>query len=317
MLDDATFRDSLNSAADDLIQAFRGEWRRMAEDHMMGRDKSPVDEAGEFVFGTFWPSSDDNPFDELPGENLEEFEEYVRNLYKQFRGHNISGGTAIIHGAIVDYVSRSLREIASDEFSESRPTDVIASKLADWDGAVDSAAYRFTFEYLPKLRSALVYQLDVAESLEAIIKTHEGIVLAARESILGIADQTLAALGHLQHERSTRDSAFLKSLATDAISILLSVETDPAKVVRTTLSMVGDTLVNSDLSVGGSGLVEVVSTMESAINNLVVAIIAEETVVRDAIASVHEYVSGDFRLDVLPLDVNRPEPWSIPIHGPL
>jgi hypothetical protein len=279
MMDDDTFREALNSAVDEVMDAFRRAWEHLAGD--TGR---------QGVVARLW--WDDNPFNELPRDDVRELEEYCRDLFQQFRGYNITGGTALIHAAITHDVTRSLREVASDE---TGPADVIEGKLADWQGEVDSAAYRFAFEYLPKLRS----------------------VLAAREAILGIADQTLAALGELRQERSTRDSDFLKALAADAISNLLGTETDPAKVVRTTLSMVGDTLLNSDLSVGGVGLVDVVNTMESAINNLVVAVIAEEELVRDAIANVHEYVSGEFRLDVLPLDVNRPEPAPLPVNGPL
>jgi hypothetical protein len=318
MRDDGVFRDNLNAVVDEVIEAFQAEWLDLAQDEMTGADKNMAEQAAELVLGPFAPSYDDSLFDGIPYDGFPEFEEHTRNLFKQFRGFNISGGTNEVHQQLLSGVTTPLEAVADVKFLGSRPTDVIDDKLVDWTGPADSAAYVFQTSIMPETISALVYQLDMARSLQAVIVMHESIVLAAREGILGVADDTLRALGEARQARSEAGAAFLKDTAELALTAIFSAASGPAATIRATLEKVGSTMINGGFGVSGNGFKEVSRSMEDAIASLASSIRAEEQVVQDALNQVISYVTytGGSRDESLPPNVNPPAPVLSPHYGP-
>lgn len=295
MLDDDVFRDALNAAAHDVVKALVDE---AFPNPSIGSVLRDIVTGGEFA-----------PAPDLPRDGLEESEEYWHNLFKQFRGWNIGGGTKPISTAFANDVVEPLWDIAADELGNDRLVDVIRTKLAGWESdtasTVDGAAYVFKNVYLPDLSSSLVHLLRIAESMQAIMITHQNIVLAAREGILRIADQTLERLNALSEARSSFDKNLLRDVTTAAISISLG---DPANAVTSTLSAVGTIVAGRDWDVIGSGFDEVSASMVIAIETLADAIRAEEGRVIEAVEQVNGYLTGSHHYASLPPDVNRPLP---------
>ncbi|WP_020520564.1 hypothetical protein [Catelliglobosispora koreensis] len=293
MRDDQVFRDTLNEIVDEVVEELINE-------------AFPDPSLGSMIHDFFLGESPlEGGVPNLPREGVEDSKEYWRTLYKQFRGWNITDGTAKVRDTIALDVLGPIRSVASVEFADSRPTDIVSAKLATWDGPPGSAAAVVRFEIMPELTRSLVYTLDVVRSLDMIMQMHENIVLSAREGILRIADQTLEKLGKSREARAEADDQLLKDLTQLAFSVATS-EADPVKGVGDTLSAGGNILIGAAFNVAGSGFNEISASMVSAIENLAAAIRAEEELVLEALRQVDSYLNGENRYETLPPNVNPP-----------
>lgn len=313
MLDDDTFREALNTAVDEIIEAFRTEFAEFAwnQEHLAWHER----EANTWFPGLS-PWRDKSEFDGLPADDLAGLEEHYRTLFKQFRGYNISGGTTPIASALTDEVVEKLRLQADEAFEGSRPYDLIKDKLAGWGGGPGSASDVFHHTYMPDLLIALVYQYDIAQALNTAIKTHEGVVLAAREGILHIADQTLSALGALRDRRATESREALQQFVQDVIGAWTGASGEAKALVTEGLAEIGTAIAGATLEVPDGDVREVVTNMESAIGSLASAIRVEEDLITSTLTGINDLMHGADRMD-LPPDVNPPAPVRSPSRGPI
>jgi hypothetical protein len=313
MLDDDTFREALNTAVDEIIEAFRMEFAEFSrnQEYLAWHER----EANTWFPGLS-PWRDESAFDGLPADDMAGLEEHYRNLFKQFRGYNITGGTASIASVLTDEVVERLRLQADEAFEGSRPYDLIKDKLAGWGGGPESASDVFHHTYMPDLLISLVYQYDIAQALKSAIKTHEGVVLAAREGILHIADQTLSALGALRDRRATEGREALQQFVQDAIGAWTGASGEAKAIVTEGLGEIGTAIAGATLEVPDGDVREVVTNMESAIGSLASAIRVEEDLITSTLAGINDLMHGAERMD-LPPDVNPPAPVRSPPRGPI
>lgn len=145
----------------------------------------------------------------LIGDLLDDFFAEEEEFYLEFFGllAETRGLVAIAQAASLAEAAQILRREASDEF----PTRVEAIRdeaMVHWEG--DGAA-AFT-SYLGEIEGVLQHQYETAVTLDHLLRLHASLVLAAKEKIIFIAEQTVEALEDRQQARRAEEAARLQSL---------------------------------------------------------------------------------------------------------
>ncbi|HEY8471079.1 MAG TPA: hypothetical protein VIL37_00370 [Natronosporangium sp.] len=231
---------------------------------------------------------------ELIGRMVEETFRQNRDYYQRLFGllAPTRGLVAKAQGEFLGDAAELLRRESDERFSDG--VESITDQLLDrWEGA---GASDFA-DHLGGLRGVLQLQYEVAVSLEHLLKLHGSVVLAAKEKIILIAEQTVEALADQQQVRQAFEAQRLRSLKDSILERANPALAGPgpwAVVRRAAIAVAGYLLDELTRPVAGEDALDILADMAASMLEVYEDFHTSQVEIWNAVSTVvNEYLTPE------------------------
>lgn len=215
----------------------------------------------------------------------------------------ISGGTEPVIEKIEGEIIPDLKQYKLD--NNESPIQIIRGKLEGWTGPYGSASYKFKWEYLPALATALENKYSTMEAMAGVMKTHQAIIDQARQKYLDLIDNTTTTLDeNTEVQRASSNAVSVTGVVAGITTgIGLGAAGGPYGAVAGAafglLTAVGPSIDESLSPPQGDNWWDITADALDQLEGLVSDVNVETYNVETALDKVLEYVNGQYRNEYL------------------